>query len=86
VSVEQLTPKAFASFSLELEGSDKGSAIGEHFQRFAFYFYLRSQGCRCAPTPGLKLANAFGVSCISVPHPVSLLQNCRVRYYLRQVF
>ena len=23
--------------------------------------YLRTQGCRCAPTSGLKLANAFGV-------------------------
>ena len=24
-----------------------------------------SQGCRCAPTAGLKLANAFGVMCFT---------------------
>jgi len=28
-------------------------------------FYAYSQGCRCAPNPGLKLANAFGVFQVS---------------------
>jgi len=26
-----------------------------------FIFTFTTQGCRCAPTAGLKLANAFGV-------------------------
>ena len=29
--------------------------------RVEYYFNLETQGCRCAPTAGLKLANAFGV-------------------------
>jgi len=28
---------------------------------FEVFFFRRSQGCRYAPTVGLKLANAFGV-------------------------
>jgi hypothetical protein len=34
--------------------------VSERFQRWQLYAH-KSQGCRCAPNPGLKLANAFGV-------------------------
>jgi hypothetical protein len=40
---------------------EKGSAVGERLQRFEYFLILLTQGCRCAPTIGLKLANAFGV-------------------------
>jgi hypothetical protein len=64
--LEQLTPKAFANFNPRLERCDnpginvkifykpcKGSAIGERFQRLLSILI---------GPPGLKLANAFGVS------------------------
>ena len=40
---------------------EKGSTVGERLQRFELFLILLTQGCRCAPTIGLKLANAFGV-------------------------
>jgi hypothetical protein len=39
---------------------EKGSAVGERFQRFEITLQV-TQGCRQAPTTGLALANAFGV-------------------------
>jgi hypothetical protein len=40
----------------------KGFASIETLSGFQVLFFMRgSQGCRCAPTIGLKLANAFGV-------------------------
>ena len=40
---------------------EKGSTVGERLQRFELFLILLTQGCRCAPTIGLQLANAFGV-------------------------
>src|ERR1051325_11339247 len=69
-----VTPKAFANSSPELERSDnsgypirirpstlKGFANGTLSGLNAILLKL-TQGCRCAPTAGLKLANAFGVA------------------------
>ena len=66
------TPKAFANISPGFEhrenlGHDsnydqtlKGFGSRQPFQGSRIFMFW-SQGCRCAPTAGLKLANAFGV-------------------------
>jgi len=69
----EITPKAFANFS---PGFEHRENPGTQFRivtnpegvrrlanpfRVQFYLIFWSQGCRCAPTPGLKLANASGV-------------------------
>jgi hypothetical protein len=69
-----VTPKALANWSPGFEhretpgdftgnslNPEKGSAVGERFQRSQLS-QSRIQGCRYAPTAGLKLANAFGVN------------------------
>jgi hypothetical protein len=70
------TPKALANVSRELERSDnhgilifeepktlKGFAAQQTLSGFDARLDLLTQGCCCAPTLGLKLANAFGVTC-----------------------
>jgi hypothetical protein len=68
------TPKALANFSPGLERSDnpglanlkilitlKGFDAGGTLTGFKRILFMRTQGCRFAPTAGLKLANASGV-------------------------
>jgi len=38
-------------------------------------FMFRTQGCRCAPTTGLKLANAFGVYLVRGSRPENNIFN-----------
>jgi hypothetical protein len=40
---------------------EKGLTAGEPFQGY-YDFFVKTQGCRCASTAGLRLANAFGVN------------------------
>ena len=58
---------------------EKGSTVGERLQRFELFLILLAQDCRCAPTIGLQLANAFGVfipnQTVPLPKPGLLLQN-----------
>jgi len=47
-----------------------------------------SQGCRCAPTAGLKLANAFGVFFQTEPaaeNGALIRQSCRILQILSSV-
>jgi hypothetical protein len=70
-----LTPKALANFSPGFEHREnpgllhrkiaqtlKGFGNWRTLSAFLFLYQSRTQGCRYAPTAGLKLANAFGVN------------------------
>jgi len=68
------TPKAFANVSpgfeakrrtlgydLRSDGTLKGFGGWRTLSGLRRILAIDTQGCRCAPTAGLKLANAFGV-------------------------
>ncbi len=74
MSPHRITPKAFTNCSPGLERSDnpgyefqvdaktlKGFGKWRTLSGFIQIYVDDPQGCRCAPTLGFKLANAFGV-------------------------
>ena len=77
------TPKALANRSPGLDRSDNPGnlnnkrrnpervRLGEEPFQGLIFILITSQGCRCAPNPGLQLANAFGVN-LNKEHKKSL--------------
>jgi hypothetical protein len=74
-SLAEFTPEAFANFSpgfehrenpgeLHRKNRSNPARVRQLANAFSVpvLFQSRTQGCRCAPTAGLKLANAFGVN------------------------